>query len=623
MKELILVDGIVDFKIINRDLFQNDSTVVSFDFDAHKSLDDNKIKHILVEDYFSEKDKLELDELSLKFTTSWHKDKKIEKWIEFENLNLGSLLELEMPIYFFKVLKRIIGVKKVLEKENPDKIISYSLKKYVEHICNNRKIKVKFFDKNIATGLHFDKMTIPLKLGFMKKNLKISRKYYFKIKNIVDKILNLIWKINPSEEKIRNKESILLLDFSTKIYEDFLKKNQTDDKNIIILNQRKPAIWNFETLNIIKNSKCKVLSIKNFENSQTKNKNITKQYELNRNLKLMWNDEKTLKIIFTHNGESFWEIIKNDFSKLITKRFSESIERLILINEMFDKMKIELVVDWAHTGMEEKEISYVANKKKISIFCLQHGTMTLNPKFEKYHPLMPVLPSNNSQMLVWGEIMKSYLLEHKVNPNDITIVGSPRHDRFFKKKMLTNDNTVLIASNLFFPYNFDGNDTRAYDRYVLYIKEILEFIKKNSNKTPIIKLHQAEYFDISSIVKKIDPSIIIYQYEDVLELLEKCDVLISLNYSTILVDALILNKPSMVILAEKQNYEEEEIIKRNAVLAVSDISELETKLKQILFENNTRKNLVLNGKKFVEDYFSYKGNSSEYLIKWLLNTKEN
>ena len=217
--------------------------------------------------------------------------------------------------------------------------------------------------------------------------------------------------------------------------------------------------------------------------------------------------------------------------------------------------------------------------------------------------------------------IESYLLEHKVNPDKIIIVGSPRHDRFFKKKMSTNNNTILIASNLFFPYNFDGNDTRAYDRFVLYLKEILEIIKKNSNKKPIIKLHQAEYFDISSIVKKIDPSIIIYQHEDILELLEKCDVLISLNYSTILVDALILNKPSMVILSEKQNYEEEEIIKRNAVLAVSDISELEMKMKQILSENDIRENLISSGRQFIEEYFSYKGNSSEYLIKWLLTNR--
>ena len=339
---------------------------------------------------------------------------------------------------------------------------------------------------------------------------------------------------------------------------------------------------------------------------------------MNKKLKQML-EESSLDIIFSHNQESFWNAIKDDFSKLIIRRFSESVERLILINEMFDKMNIKSVLDWAHTGMEEKEISFVANKKRISIFCLQHGIMTLNPKFEKYHSIMPVLPSNNSKMLVWGKIMEDYLLEHRVNSKQITIVGSPRHDRFFKKKSVKNNNTILIASNLFFHVNFDGNDTRAIERFELFLKETLEYIKKNSNKKPIIKLHATEYFDISPIIKKIDPSIPIYQHQDILELLESCDVLISLNYSTILLDALILNKPTLVFLPEKQNFEQEEIIKQNAVLSVSNDSELEIKMKQILFDEDTRNDLIKNGKLFIEKYFSHQGNSCKILTKFLLD----
>jgi len=621
MNELILVEGIIDFKIINRNLFNNDSIVVSFDYFSHRSLNDNNIKHRLVEEYFSEEDKFEIDQLSLKFGTSWYKDEKIKKYLEFEELNLGSLLELEMPSYFFTVLKRIIGIKNVIEKENPNKIISYSLKKYIEQVCINKNIKTEFFEKIIPTELFFDQITIPLNLGLMTKNIKISRKNYFKIKKIIDDVINFIWKIKLNKKTLKNKDSILLLEFNTKLYEDFLKSFQISDKNIIILNQRRPSIWNFETLDIIKNSNCKVLSINDFENNHTKKKKISKQNELKNNLELLLDNEDILKTIFTHKEETFWNIIKKDFLKIITERFKESVNRLILINEIFDKINIKLIVDWAHTGVEEKEISQVAIKKNISIFCLQHGIMTLNPKFEKYLSLMPVLPSNNVKMLVWGKIMESYLLDHKINPDKISMVGSPRHDRFFKKKIVNNNNTILIASNLFFHINFDGNDTRAYDRFVLYLKEILEHIKKNSNKKPIIKLHQTEYFKISSIIKKIDPTITIYQYEDILELLETCDILISLNYSTILLDALILNKPTMVILPEKQNYEEEEIIKRNAVLAVSDISELEIKLKQILLDNNIRDNLISKGKQFIEEYFVHRGDSSEYLAKLLLKDK--
>ncbi len=618
MKEVILVEGVIDFSIIKKDYFKNDSLVISFDFNSHKSLNENNIKHKLVEEYFYEEDISKIDNFSLRLGTTWYKDRKIEEYLLYDGINLGSLLELEMPSYFFKILKRLFGIKKILEKEKPTKITSYSLKRYVNEFCKNSKIEIKNYEKTKKVGLFFDEISIPLNLGFTIKNIKISRKNYFRLKNTVDEISNFIWKTKSNRNELEKKESILLVDFNTKLYEDFLKSFPSSDKNIIILNQRKPAIWNFETLQIIKNSNCKILSIKDFENKITKYKNQLEQNKLNKKLKQML-EEDSLDVIFSHNQESFWSIIKDDFSKIIIKRFSESIERLILINEVFDKINIKSVLDWAHTGMEEKEISFIANKKNIPIFCLQHGIMTLNPKFEKYHSIMPVLPSNNSKMLVWGKIMESYLLEHKIDSKQITIVGSPRHDRFFKKKYVKNNNTILIASNLFFHVNFDGNDTRAIERFESFLNETLEYIKKNSNKKPIIKLHATEYFEISSIIKKIDPSIPIYQHHDILELLESCDILISLNYSTILLDALILNKPTLVFLPEKQNFEDEEIIKQMAVLPVSNNSELEIKLKQILFDEDIRNDLIKNGKKFIEKYFSYQGNSCKILTSFLLD----
>ena len=625
MNEIILVEGKIDFNILDQNLLNDNLLVVSFDFESHKSLNENNIKHKLVEEYFSEGDKKEIDDLALNLGTNWYKDKQIERIINYEGLNLGKLVELEMPSYFFKYLKRIIGIKKIIEKENPKKIISYSLDRYLKSICKNYDIDLVLLKNNIPLNLFFDTIEIPLNLGFTTRNIKLSRKNYFRLKKVVDKSFILISKTKFNKKVLQNKESILLVDFNTKLYEDFLKSFPNSDKNIIILNQRKPTIWDFKTLQIIKNSNCKILSIKDFENKVTKNKNKLEQTILNKKLKQMLSEENSMSNICSHNQESFWNIIKDEFLEIIIKRFSESIERLILIDKMFNEMNIKSVLDWAHTGTEEKEISFHANKKGISIFCVQHGIMTLNTKFEKYHSIMPVLPSNNSKLLVWGKIMENYLLEHKIDSEQITIVGSPRHDRFFKKKISKNNNTILIASNLFFHYNFEGNDTRAYDRFELYLKKILKYIKKNSNKKPIIKLHQSEYLngEISKIIKKIDSTITIYQHEDILDLIEKVDTVISLNYSTVLLDGLILNKPTMVILPEKQNFEEEQIIKRNAVLAVSNVSELEIKLEQILSDNNIRENLILNGKQFVNEYFSFQGNSSKILSEFLLNINKN
>ena len=76
------------------------------------------------------------------------------------------------------------------------------------------------------------------------------------------------------------------------------------------------------------------------------------------------------------------------------------------------------------------------------------------------------------------------------------------------------------------------------------------------------------YYDIKPLIRQIDPNIPIYQNQNILDLLLTCDSMISLNYSTVLLDAMILNKPVLLILPEEQNMEEEISVKKGAVLYI-------------------------------------------------------
>ena len=286
---------------------------------------------------------------------------------------------------------------------------------------------------------------------------------------------------------------------------------------------------------------------------------------------------------------------------------------------MFDTIKVFSILDWAHTGMEEKIISHIVKNKKIQIYCLQHGVMTLNNSMHKYLPIIPILPTNNTKMLVWGNTLANFSRQYTIKKEDVIIVGSPRHDRFFNQKnKIINNGSVLITSNMFFHYNFSGNDSRAFETLELALIKILKMLKSYPNRKPIIKLHPAESFDVKSIISKIDSDIPIYQHEDILPLLQSCDSMISLNYSTVLLDALILNKPSMIIITEKQNFEEEELIKNKAAFCVSDLENLEKSLKQFLFDENFRNNLVTRGNEFTNNYLSNQGTASKNLVKKLM-----
>lgn len=617
---IVFVEGKLDVGLIKPELLNNKNTIISLDYNSHKLLNQSNINHKLIEDYFNNDDKLIIDNLAFKLGISWYTEKNISKYLEYEEFNLGTLLDLEIPSYFFTNLKRIIGIKRAIENENPDEIISYSLKNYVDNICKNRNIKSSGEIKNEAsTGLFFNDLEIPINIGFKTIKIKISRKNYFILKKKLDYIINLMLNVKPKRESLINDESILLIDFHTIIYKDLLMEFQNFSKNVIIFNQRKPAVWNLESLKIIRNSKCKVLTLEYFEDHQIQESILQDQKKLKNNLDNLWKNEQHLEKIFSFEGETFWNIIKFEFSKIITERLIEAVRRIILLKKMFNTIKVFSILDWAHTGMEEKIISNVVKNKKIQIYCLQHGIMTLNNSMHRYLPIIPILASNNTKMLVWGNTTADFNLQHTIKKEDVIIVGSPRHDRFFNQKnKITNNGSILIVSSLNFHYNFSGNDSRAFETLELALIKIL---KSYPNKKPIIKLHPAERFDIKSIINKIDPNIPIYQHEDILPLLQSCDSMISLNYSTVVLDALILNKPSMVIITEKQNYEEEELIQNGATLCVSNLEDLEKSLKQFLFDENFRKNLITRGNEFANNYLSNQGTASKNLIKKLIENK--
>lgn len=619
---IILVEGSDDYEILNNIISANkNAKVISFDFLAHKSLVHNKKLHCIVEEYFDKEDSIQIDDLALEFALKWHKQQELVDFLQYAGLNLGSLLELELPGYFGIHLKRFLGIIRIVERENPRKIISSSLSNYITEICADKKIEIVTIGTKKIMELYFDTVEIPITINGKTISLKISRKHFLQIKNTAETFINCILNVKPRVKKIQDKKSILLLDFNPSMYEELLKELSLIDHNIILLNQRRPAIWNFKSFTVVKNSKSKIIRLDDFTDNTVKEK-IKKETEIiNNQIYLLFAQDNIFQNLFKINDMSFWEVIKDNFKEIIKNRFKESVRRIILFNEILDKINISSILEWAHTGMEEKIAIHLANKRSIPVVFLQHGLYTQSPKLEKYIHISPILPSHGAKEAIWGKIFQDYLLEHNVNKKDIIITGSPRHDIFFKKRsVINNKNTILIAGNGFFDTNFNGRDTRAYDYLDDCIIKILETLKKIPDKKPIIKLHPGRvYYDIKPLIQKIDPTISIYQNQNIMDLLESCDVMISLNFSTVILDAMILNKPVLLILPEKQGFEEEPLVKRETVLYVKDLDKIESAIHDILFNKKIREILIQNGKEFIDSYFENQGNASNSLSNVLRN----
>ena len=81
---------------------------------------------------------------------------------------------------------------------------------------------------------------------------------YNKIKNFLETtigtILNLWFNID------NKKKTILLLEFNPSTYKDLLQYLGKSDKNVVLLNRRRSAIWNFESIKILNQTKCKIIN---------------------------------------------------------------------------------------------------------------------------------------------------------------------------------------------------------------------------------------------------------------------------------------------------------------------------------------------------------------------------
>ena len=133
-----------------------------------------------------------------------------------------------------------------------------------------------------------------------------------------------------------------------------------------------------------------------------------------------------------------------------------------------------------------------------------------------------------------GEIMMKPLLDAGFKKSTLVITGNPIHDDIFQKlqnsTQISNDykkiKVLLVTSSL---PGFDHNWIKTKRDYM--INKIIREINNSDETINIsIKIHpsQESLEEYRNLVHKIDPSIMIYQKEPILQLLEESDVIIKI-----------------------------------------------------------------------------------------------
>ncbi len=590
--------------------------IFTLNYKSHLKLSQQKISHIVSENLLQDQDYDKIDALSKNASLYWYKDNKIKHFLIFEEINLGSLLEQEFYQYFLPFFTNAFTIEYIIMNNNFKKIISITeINPFVQEICKNNDIELISIDKKQNLSLVLDKLNIKINLGKIPISLNISRTQYSFFKNHFEKIL--FYFLGLKHNKI-NKKSILLLDFNPILYEDLLIQLSKLDKEIILLNTRRPAIWNFKSFQIILQNKCRLISLLEYE------KNISKNIEYHKKLFFdeldeLWKNDDLFKEYFSINSQNLWYSIKESFKQICYTRFSESIHKILMINELLSTIKPSVILEWAEIAFEEKMIIQIGKKFGIEIIYLQHTLAAIEDSNKVYDKFISHLshPFLSGKQAVWGNSSKDYAFLNN-NKNAIAI-GSPRHDKFFNSKENSkNKGLILFAPTLPADISSKNMNTESVTNFNNFVQQTCRVLLNLPNKEFLVKPHPtpSSVYDIAKLIKEVDPTISVTYDNNILNLINKCELLITTNNSTIAIDAIMLKKP-VISLQTSPIYLENELVKMDALLSITKISDIESTIKKILIDFKLKQQLLEKSKYFLNQHFVNQGNASEKLANLL------
>ena len=593
--------------------------ILSLNYFSHKILEKNNLSHELGDQYLTREDISLIDDKSTDITTNWYNHDLLKPFLIYHGINLGSLIELELFQYLLSIYRKTVSIVRIIEKESPKIIIaSTNINEFIKDICSTKNIKIILLQNPKTDSMYFDTINIKYNLGLIPISITLSRNNYLKIKNIFDNITGSTFGLNY-HNNLKHQKSILLLDFNPVSYKILLRELSKLDKNILLLNQRRPAIWNLKSMQIVRNSKCTVINLNDFE-KYGRDKVKIETIDLTEKLNKMFELSDVFESIFSFDSYPLWNSIKNTFTKTCISRFTESLRRMILLEYMFEKFDVSVILEWAETGQEEKEIINISKKKGIPSILLQHGMYPNSLTWNKFARFLAYFshPFISDKQAIWGEITKNFALEHDHNEKDLVITGSPRHDEFFNfNKKIKNKGVILFATTGASGIFTEGSTTDVHIKFENFVREVCRVAKK-LDKQLIIKPHPQpdSINNILELIKEIDDKIPIILETDLKELISSCELLITFNNSTIALESIILNKPTISLQIEKWA-EESQIAKMNAVLSITKEQDIEDGITKMINDVELKNQINLNSKKFLELYLSNQGHASQTLAKIL------
>jgi len=312
LTKIVLIGSVSDINIIPGKLLKNEVTkVFSFNLEVHRELQSRKIKHEIADNLLNQEARFQLFDKGLKFL-SWS-SRIPSSDLEFEGINLLKIFDShEFHSYLMPNLVNFIIIKRVIEKEQPTKIVCSSLlSNMVKSLTKGTDIQTQFFQNNLKKNLLWDRIPVKYNFGKIPISFNLSKNNYLKIKKSAESLVGFFsdfWLDCKNSQK-----SIVLLEFNTELFSNLLFDLKNYDGNIILVNQRRSAIWSKKAIDVVKRSNCKILNFDKILSDDEKLEIPKLVKEYSKKLDKFWK-----------NSEFFEKIVSN-------RKFSQFLHHVLAI----------------------------------------------------------------------------------------------------------------------------------------------------------------------------------------------------------------------------------------------------------------------------------------------------
>lgn len=608
---IILFDSNSNIEELKKILHTN-PLIISFDYETHQILEKNNIMHQISDNFVTRDDLVQIQNKCYDFV-KWYETNPESSLIEYEGINLGSTIEVELNYFLVSFIKSFVEIAKIFARNSHNVFIVSP--KFYETISLFTNHVTKFETQTTNNqDFYYDSINTLLKIGGHNFNLHLSKSQFDKLKKLFEITLDLFF--NPKKINHNNK-TVLLVEFNTISYKKIFEALPNIDLNLILYNRRRPAIWNLETYSIIQKSGCRLVTHHTLLDANTENKikNIIQRMESN--IKSIWNDDTFYISFFSINGISFWKILKPILVNLFKKRSMQTISEIEMTKNLLKKYKFNAILVWSEIGSTEQLVVKLAKRFGIPIVLLQHGLFYDSDSDGAYrmNKFQGVFPVYTDKYVVWGRIEEKHQLQHDHSNQKLVVLGSPLHDNTFSVPESKYSDYILLATSGPVKENALDLTVDTIEKNKQVIKKICEVVSK-MNKNLIIKLHPSpNEFDPSEMIRQINPKITILKTDNITPLIKSCQIFIMIDASTVILDAHLLRKPVISVLVKDSDYGIPSVLQNSCV--TTNIENFENVFTQVLNDEIFRKTLINKGTSYVNEYLINQDAASEKLLSFL------